>query len=116
MRAKYDEILSLNCYAVHKGQKFEFVNVLTLFVCIDGFGEERLFFDFENLLAVFSDLSDAFVLCFNFLGGASQVKNCYSSVTSLVSGRWDVENDEVVALKSFMEDRCMVHSLFVFEM
>ena len=102
MRAKHYELLSLHSYAVQKGQTFEFV---TFFVCVDGFGEKRLFFDFENLLAVFSDLSDAFVLCFNFLGGASQVKNCYSSVTTLVSGRWEVENDEVVALKSFMDDR-----------
>ena len=51
-------------------------------------------------------MSDAFVFFFDFFGGASQVQNCYSSVTTLVSGRWDVENDEVVALKSFMEDRC----------
>ena len=103
MRAKHYEILSLHSYAVQKGQTFEFV---TFFVCIDDFGEKRLFFDFEHLLAVFSNMSDAFVFCFDFFGGASQVKNCYSSVTSLVSGRWDVENDEVVALKSFMEDRC----------
>jgi len=56
-------------------------------------------------------MSDAFVFFFDFFGGADQVKNCCSSVTTLVSGRWEVENDEVVALKSFMEDQFSVISI-----